>query len=110
MIWDSPKHSSGPEFTSTSGSLMGEHRDRVLQEQAEAAQRRQRDLSEQTSMQHPAETRIRIWEQLHQMDLPRDPVHSLIKVIAMQTDLSVEQIGHEQQRRARLRAAVAAKA
>lgn len=108
MIWDSPKHSSHAEMSSVAGALIGEHRDRVLHEQAEAAQRRHRDLREQTSTQHPAEIRIRIWEQLHQMDLPRDQAHRLVAVIALQTDLSVEQIGREQQRRAQMRALASA--
>jgi hypothetical protein len=100
MIWESPKSRSGPETVSPGTGLISEHRDRILHEQAEAAHQRQRDLLEQTSMKHPAELRIRIWEKLHQMDLPRDPGHRLIPVIAAQTDLSVEQIGQEQQRRA----------
>jgi len=105
MIWDSPKIRSSTEMSAPGNALIGEHRDRVLHEQAEAAQRRQRDLLEQTSMQHPAEIRIRIWEQLHQMDLPRDSTHQLVEVIAAQTKLSVEQICREQQRRALVRAA-----
>lgn len=100
MIWDSPKSRNSPETISSGTGLISEHRDRILHEQAEAAHQRQRDLLEQTSMKHPAELRIRIWEKLHQMDLPRDPGHRLLPVIAAQTDLSVEQIGREQQRRA----------
>ena len=115
MNWDSPKRSSselssvGSSSSGPGGGLMGEHRDRVLLEQAEALQRRQRDLLQQTSMQHPAEIRIRIWEQLHQMDLPRQPGHSLMKVIAMQTDLSLEQVDREQSRRAQVRELASAK-
>ncbi len=107
MIWDNPKARSSTETSSPSNALIGEHRDRVLHEQAEAAQRRQRDLLEQTSMKHPAEIRIRIWEQLHQMDLPREADHRLLGVIAAQTDLSIEQISREQQRRAHARSAAA---
>ena len=100
MMWDSPKSRSGQEPVSSGTGLISEHRDRILHEQAEAAHQRQRDLLEQTSMKNPAELRIRIWEKLHQMDLPREPGHRLIPVIAAQTDLSVEQIGREQERRA----------
>ncbi len=100
MIWDSPKSRSNLEAPPSGNPLIVEHRERVMHEQAEAAQRRQRDLLEQTSMKHPAEIRIRIWEQLHQMALPHDPGHSLVKVIAEQTDLSLEQISSEQRRRA----------
>ena len=109
MIWDNPKVRSNVESVSPGGALIGEHRDRVLHEQAEAAQRRQRDLMEQTSMKHPAEIRIRIWEQLHQMDLPRETGHALLNVIAAQTDLSVEQVGREQLRRAQQREAASVK-
>jgi hypothetical protein len=107
MIWDNPKARSSSDSPSAGNSLVGEHRDRVLHEQAEAEQRRQRNLLEQTSMKHPAEMRIRIWEQLHQTDLPREPTHRLLSVIAAQTDLSIEQVGREQQRRAQLRNASA---
>lgn len=100
MIWETPKTRGGSEALVTGSSLISEHRDRVIHEQAEAAQRRQRDLLEQTSMKHPAQVRIRIWEQLHQMALPSDPAHQLLGVIAAQTDLSVEQVAREQQRRA----------
>lgn len=110
MIWDNPKVRSSTEMSSPGNALIGEHRDRIMHEQAEAAQRRQRDLLEQTSMKHPAEIRIRIWEQLHQMALPRDPAHQLLEVIAAQTELSVEQIGKEQQRRALVLAAASRKA
>jgi hypothetical protein len=110
MIWDNPKVRSSAEMPSPGNSLIGEHRDKVLHEQAEAAQQRQRNLLEQTSMRHPAEIRIRIWEQLHQMDLPREAGHRLLSVIAAQTDLSVEQVGQEQQRRAAVRAGASAKA
>jgi hypothetical protein len=105
MISDNSKARNNADSSSSGSALIGEHRDRVLHEQAEAAQRRQRDLLEQTSMKHPAELRIRIWEKLHQMDLPLEPTHRLLSVIAAQTDLSIEQIGREQQRRAQLRSA-----
>lgn len=90
-------------------ALAGEHRDRVLLEEAAAAQRRQHDLLEQTSLKHPPEIRIRIWEQLHQIRLPREPAHRLLSVIAAQTDLSVAQVNHEQHRRAAARVAASSK-
>ena len=109
MIWDSPKVRSSPEVYSPGNGLIGEHRDRVLHEQAEAAQQRQRDLLQQTSMKHPPELRIRIWEKLHAMDLPRELGHRLLPVIAAQTDLTVEQVSQEQRRRAQATAGLTGK-
>ncbi len=43
--------------------------------------------------------RIRIWERLHGLTLPRDPTHRLLAVVATATDLALEQVLEEQRRR-----------
>ena len=48
---------------------------------------------------------IRIWEQRHQIDLPRNPEHQLIGVIADATALTRAQVLEEQRMRAEVRAA-----
>ena len=53
-----------------------------------------------------AEERIRIWERIHEVTLPRDPTHRLVDIIASNTGLSDADVRDEQQRRATLRAAV----
>jgi hypothetical protein len=64
------------------------------------------DLAEQCSRLKTAEERIRIWERIHEVTLPRDSEHRLIGIIATNTGLSADDVRDEQQRRATLRAAV----
>jgi hypothetical protein len=71
-------------------------RTRLLHQQAESAERRRRDLVEQTSDMHTPAARIRIWERLHETRLPKDPAHGLIAVIAAGTRLTVTEVRHEQ--------------
>lgn len=87
----------------TSSPFVGEPNDefraRVLRQQEEQAERRQQDLAEQSSALNTPDARIRIWERLHEVRMPRDPAHSLMKVIAAGTGLTLEQVHHEQQQR-----------
>jgi hypothetical protein len=45
------------------------------------------------------EERVQRWESLHGLPLPADPRHTLLRVIARDTSLAVDQIRAEQQRR-----------
>jgi hypothetical protein len=85
---------------------MMDFRARLAQSQAEAAERRRNDLAEQSSRLKTAEERIRIWERIHEVTLPRDPAHRLVEIIAANTGLTDADVLDEQQRRAGLRAAV----
>ena len=76
-------------------------RARIAANQAEAAERRKLELSEQRSSTNTPAMRIRIWERLHQIDLPRSPSHRLIDVIAAQTGLTSEDVRDEQRLRTR---------
>jgi hypothetical protein len=78
----------------------------LVHQQAEAAERRRMDLAEQSSRLKSAEERIRIWERIHEVTLPRDPAHNLIDIIATNTGLTDADVRDEQQRRANLRAVV----
>ena len=69
-------------------------------EEQERNAQRQKYLAALTSPQHDPQRRIRLWEQLHAMHLPRDADHRLVRAIATQTALTVEQIQQEQARRA----------
>ena len=71
----------------------------LREEQERAAERQERLASQRSPMYSPAE-RIRIWERLHSLSLPQNPAHSLVRVIAAQTDISVPEIHQEQRRRA----------
>jgi hypothetical protein len=84
---------------------MMDFRARLVQSQTEAAERRRNDLAEQSSRLKSAEERIRIWERIHEVTLPRDPAHRLVEIIAANTGLTDAEVLDEQQRRATLRAA-----
>jgi hypothetical protein len=86
--------------------MMMDFRARLVHQQAEAAERRRMDLAEQSSRLKTAEERIRIWERIHEVTLPKDPAHRLIDIIAANTGLLSSDVQEEQQRRAALRAAV----
>ena len=85
---------------------MMDFRARLVHQQAEAAERRRMDLAEQSSRLKTAEERIRIWERIHEVTLPKDPAHRLVEIIATNTGLMNSDVHEEQQRRATLRAAV----
>jgi hypothetical protein len=85
---------------------MMDFRARLVHQQAEAAERRRMDLAEQSSRLKTAEERIRIWERIHEVTLPRDPEHRLIEIIAANTGLTGSDVRDEQQRRAGAKAAV----
>jgi hypothetical protein len=79
------------------GETSADYRARIAEHQAERARRRQEELLEQTSIQNTPSMRIRVWERLHQVGLPRNPAHRLLEVIAADTNLSIEQVREEQQ-------------
>src|ERR1700689_4487606 len=101
-----PNLSPGRPSTSSGEDPMMDFRARLGHQQAEAAQRRRIDLAEQCSRLKTAEERIRIWERIHEVTLPRDSEHRLLPIIAANTGLSTAEVQEEQQRRATLRAAV----
>ncbi len=78
---------------------VSEQRAQVLKEDQEREAERQVRLLSQTSPMRPPEERIRIWEQLHGLSLPRVATHKLIGIIAQQTDLPVADVLAEQTRR-----------
>jgi hypothetical protein len=85
---------------------MMDFRARLVHQQAEAAERRRMDLAEQSSRLKTAEERIRIWERIHEVTLPKDPAHRLVDIISANTGLTSSDVHEEQQRRAALRAVV----
>jgi len=84
---------------------MMDFRARLVHQQAENAERRRLDLAEQSSRLKTAAERIRIWERIHEVNLPRDSTHRLVEIIAANTGLTDADVRDEQQRRAALRAA-----
>jgi hypothetical protein len=82
------------------GEPNADYRARIARRQAEAAEIRQRELIEQTSTINPPEIRIKIWERLHEIAMPRDASHRLLAVIAAQTGLTMAEVQAELSHRA----------
>jgi hypothetical protein len=82
------------------GEPNADFRARIARRQAEAAEVRQRELVEQASTINSPDLRIRIWERLHEITMPRDTAHRLLGVIAAQTGLTMAQVQQEQHSRA----------
>ena len=72
---------------------------RIAREQAEEAERAQRERVEQSSELNSPAMRIRAWERLHRLTLPRGPAHSVLRIVAEATRLTLEQVREEQRRR-----------
>jgi hypothetical protein len=81
------------------GETATDYQARLAHEQEEMRQRRLADLAEQVSVRNTPSERILIWERLHEVPLPRNPVHKLLSVIAAATDLKLEQVQEEQRLR-----------
>jgi hypothetical protein len=88
------------EHLPLAGEPNADYRARIARRQAEAAEIRQRELIEQASTINPPDLRIRIWERLHEVTMPRDASHRLLRVIAAQTGLTMAEVQTEQQNRA----------
>jgi hypothetical protein len=90
---------SGASQSDRGPEPLEDYRTRVLNQRADAVERRRRDKLEQSSSLLEPSARIRIFERLHMTSLPRNADHPLVAVIAARTALSVEEVVAEQQRR-----------
>ena len=72
---------------------------RLIREQVEEAERVQRERIEQSCELNTPAIRIRAWERLHRLTLPRGSAHSVLSVVAQATHLTLEQVREEQRRR-----------
>lgn len=97
MPSDTPRQSSLPPMAGESDT---NYRRRAEALEAEAAARRQQQIDEQSSPLNSPSVRIRAWERLHQLDLPPDPTHRLVRVIAANTGLTINDVLAEQLERA----------
>jgi hypothetical protein len=79
---------------------LAEHRVQIEQQNQERAAERQQQIALQSSPLSGPEERIRLWEKLHALNLPRSAKHKLLRVIAEQTNLSIQDVLDAQQRRA----------
>jgi hypothetical protein len=92
-----------PKFDKVDSMFPGSAAERREAAERELQQRqaeRQKLLAAQQSPKYDPQRRIELWEHIHGMLLPRIAEHRLVDVIAKQTALTVEQVRHEQVRRA----------
>lgn len=86
--------------SNNTGSNPTDLRTQALRVAEERAQERARLIESQSSWLHTPEERIRLWEKLHVLSLPRASTHPLLSLIASQTALTLQQVLDEQRRRA----------
>lgn len=77
-----------------------DHRARIERAQLEAAEKRAQSLLDQRSTDNSPDTRVRAWEKLHQVRLPKDPEHSVLLLIAQQTGMTLADVQDVQRQRA----------
>jgi hypothetical protein len=77
-----------------------DHRARIERAQLDAEERRTQSLIDQRSTGNSPDTRVRAWEKLHQVRLPKDPAHSVLLVVAKQTGMSLADVQDVQRQRA----------
>ena len=88
-----------PEHALAVGLDANERRAAVLRADQERAETRQAKIEAQASPFSTPRERIRLWEELHGLALPRDGAHKLVSVIAKSTALGVSEVQQEQARR-----------
>jgi hypothetical protein len=69
----------------------------------EAEGARAKALLDQRDQNATPEARVRTWERLHQLRLPRDPSHAVLPHVAEQTGLELAEVQEVQRQRARPR-------
>ena len=79
---------------------MLDYRARIERDNLEAIKRRQQALDDQRSPGNSPEMRVRVWEQLHQLRLPKNPAHAILQVIVRQTGLDLADVREVQRMRA----------
>ena len=68
------------------------HAERLAAEACANAARRRVELEELCSNLMSPEQRIRAWEKVHGLSLPRDPNHRILAAIALKTGLTLENV------------------
>jgi hypothetical protein len=72
----------------------------ILHAEQERAAERRSQIEALSSPDSLPEERIRLWERLHGLNLPRDAEHKLLRIIARDTALTLRDVQDEQLQRA----------
>lgn len=65
----------------------------------EQQERRNQAICDQRALDRTPDSRVRVWERLHQLRLPRDPAHAILAQVAAATGLSLAEIQEVQRLR-----------
>ena len=84
--WDNSTH-HGPH-----SELIRTHSEMLAAEAEANAAKRRVELEELRSEVNSPEKRIRAWERVHGLTLPRDPNHRILAAIALETKLTLEEV------------------
>ena len=79
-------------YSSQQSELLRTHAEMLAAEAEANAARRRVELEELCSDLMTPEERIRAWERVHGLKLPRDPKHRILGAIALRTRLTLEQV------------------
>lgn len=79
--------------------IFPDYRARAERAAREAAERREQALLDQRSPDNTDEARVRIWERLHQVRMPKDPAHPILALIARQTGMDIGDVRNVQTQR-----------
>jgi hypothetical protein len=99
MSHDNPRAVIGLGSATIGGDFAKEHRARVALASEELQRKRTREAAVQTDESLTPQERIRAWERIHELRLPTDPTHPLVRFIARVTGLGVPEVHEEQRRR-----------
>lgn len=84
----------------TSSDYASDLRAQLERRRLEAEQVRHQALLDQRAFDSPPDTRVRVWERLHQLRLPKDPGHAVLARVAEQTGLALADVQEVQRQRA----------
>lgn len=85
---------------SPSSDYASDLRAQIERRRVEAEQVRHQALLDQRAFDSPPDVRVRVWERLHQLRLPKDPEHAVLARIAEQTGLALADVQEVQRQRA----------
>jgi hypothetical protein len=88
-----------PDSAFATGLDANERRAAALRAEQERAELRHARIEAQASPFTTPQERIRLWEDLHGLALPRNMDHKLVRVIANHTALTIHEVQEEQARR-----------
>lgn len=92
MSSNPPKSRESSAPPSQRSELIRTHSEMLAAEAEASAARRRLEMEELRSELNTPEERIRAWERVHGLTLPHNPNHPIIRAIARETRLTLEQV------------------